>query len=260
MRLRLCLLCATLLLGGCRTDLYSKVSEQEANEIVAALAVNGIDAGKRSVDGKTWSVQVDEGEVADAVEVLRERGLPRERYQSIGEVFKREGLVSTPSEERIRFIYAMSQELSRTLSEISGVVGARVHVVIPANDPLAENPRASSASVFIKHAPGVDTQAITPAIKNLVTRSIEGLSYDNVSVSFFVAERAPERKLPKTRSAATTQAVYLVAVSALLAMLSLGVLVHRPARRVAGQLAGRILAACRSAVRARAGKTEGPRS
>jgi type III secretion protein J len=107
----------------------------------------------------------------------------------MGDVFKKEGLVSSPSEERMRFMYAMQQELSNTLSRIDGVVSARVHVAIPANDPLASNIKPASAAVQVLHRPDAKLEPITAAIKELVTRSVEGLPYDNVSVVFLPIAR-----------------------------------------------------------------------
>ncbi|HEX3138625.1 MAG TPA: EscJ/YscJ/HrcJ family type III secretion inner membrane ring protein, partial [Rhizobacter sp.] len=95
------------------------------------------------------------------------------------------------SEERMRYIYAMSQELSQTLRKVDGVISARVHVVIPANDPLSDRVRPSSAAVFIKHRPDVDLRLLAPAVKDLVSHSIEGLSHEQVSLSLFEARRLP---------------------------------------------------------------------
>ena len=89
----------------------------------------------------------------------------------------------------MRYIYAMSQELSQTLRNVDGVVSARVHVVIPANDPLSEKIRPSSAAVFIKHRPDVDLRLLAPAVKDMVAHSIEGLTHDQVSLSLFEARR-----------------------------------------------------------------------
>jgi type III secretion protein J len=184
------LLCATLLLAGCKVALYSSLNEQEANEIVAALNNESISAAKERQEGNTWQVQVDEGRLGAALEVLRAQGLPHDRYASMGDVFQKQGLVSTPVEERMRYIYAVSQELSQTLRGVDGVVAARVHVVIPANDPLSDRVRPSSAAVFIKHRPEVDLRLLTPAVKDMVAHSIEGLTHDQVSLSLFEA-RAP---------------------------------------------------------------------
>lgn len=175
-------------LSGCKEQLHSRVSEHDANEILATLYSAGMRASKSPVDEETWSVEVDAQDLQRALQVVRERGLPREQFSNTGELFKKEGLVSTPSEERIRFIYAVSQELSHTLSLIDGVVSARVHPVIPANDPLASQIRPASASVFIKHRRDANLQAMAPAIKNLVMRGIEGLIYENISLTYVVAE------------------------------------------------------------------------
>jgi type III secretion protein J len=176
-------------LAGCKVALYSNLNEQEANEIVAALSAEGIDASKSRLEGSNWQVEVEEGRMGSALELLRAQGLPAERYATMGEVFQKQGLVSTPSEERMRYIYAVSQELSQTLRNVDGVVAARVHVVIPANDPLGDKIRPSSAAVFIKHRPDVDIRLLAPAVKDMVAHSIEGLTHDQVSLSLFETRR-----------------------------------------------------------------------
>ncbi|HET7868300.1 MAG TPA: type III secretion inner membrane ring lipoprotein SctJ, partial [Burkholderiaceae bacterium] len=161
-------LAAALLLSGCKVALYSSLNEQEANQIVAALAAEGIAAAKERQEGEQWQVQVDEARLGAALDTLRAQGLPNDRYVSMGDVFQKQGLVSTPVEERMRYIYAVSQELSQTLRSVDGVIAARVHVVIPANDPLSDRVRPSSAAVFIKHRPDVDLRLLTPAVKDMV--------------------------------------------------------------------------------------------
>ena len=178
-----------LALAGCKTGLYSGLNETEANEIVAALSAGNIDARKERPDGTDWQVQVDEGSIGPALALLGAQGLPHERFASMGDMFQKQGLVSTPSEERMRYIYAVSQELSQTLRSIDGVVSARVHVVIPATDPMSDKIRPSSAAVFIKHRPDVDLRLLAPAVKDLVAHSIEGLTPDQVSLSLFEAPR-----------------------------------------------------------------------
>jgi type III secretion protein J len=175
-------------LCSCKSELYERLDERDANEMLATLYAAGIQAGKSTRDEKTWSVEVDERDLPTALRIMAAHGLPREQFANVGDVFKKEGLVSTPSEERIRYIYAVSQELSNTLSQIDGVIVARVHPVIPANDPLATQIRPSSASVFIKYRRDADLQALAPPIKNLIMRSIEGLQYENISLTFVPAE------------------------------------------------------------------------
>ena len=175
--------CVVLGLVACKTDLYTKQNETDANSMVSALLESGIAADKVSPDGKTWTVAVEQADVVRSLSVLRAQGLPPDKHVNLGDMFKKEGLISTPTEERVRFIHGVSQELSSTLSQIDGVVTARVHIVLPNNDPMAPESKPSSASVFVKYRPQANLTALTPAIKNMVARSVEGLSYDNVSVT-----------------------------------------------------------------------------
>jgi type III secretion protein J len=169
-------------LGACKDDLYSKLTEADVNDMLGALLNAGLDADKVSRDGKTWTLTVEKEHLAQALSVLQANGMPAQRHANLGEMFKKDGLISTPTEERVRFIYGVSQELADTLTRIDGVVSARVHVVLPNNDPLAERVKPSSASVFVKYLPTVRATNLTATVKNLVVRSVEGLTYENVNV------------------------------------------------------------------------------
>ncbi|WP_375402155.1 type III secretion system inner membrane ring lipoprotein SctJ [uncultured Sphingomonas sp.] len=207
-----------LLLAACGgQDIHSGLTEQEANEVVAALGVAGISATKAAGEKETWSVGVGDGDFARAVEVLRANGLPREEFESLGAVFKKEGFTSSPLAERARLMYGLSQELSRTISGIDGVVQARVHLTMPEADPLSHQAPPSSASVFVKYRPGFDLRNQTGAIKSLVTNAIEGLTYERVSVVMVAARPSPAPAGTGLGGVVGTIATVLAVVAALIA-------------------------------------------
>ncbi len=182
-----------LALSACGSqEVYGKLQESEANEAVAVLQQADIPATKTSGGEGEWSISVDPENFAHAVEVLKAKGLPRGDFASLGQVFEKKGFVSSPTEERARLVYGLSQELSHTVSEIDGVVQARVHLAIPEADPLSDKLKPSSAAVFVKYQPGYDLRDQTGAIKSLVTNSIEGLAYERVSVVMVPSQAAPE--------------------------------------------------------------------
>ncbi|NSX56764.1 type III secretion system inner membrane ring lipoprotein SctJ [Parasulfitobacter algicola] len=183
-------------LAGCQTDLYTDLSEQEANEIISTLYRHQINAKRVATKTGSITVQVDNSHFADAVEVLRANGLPRADYATLGEIFKGEGFIVSPTEERARFVFAMTEELSRTISDIDGVISARTHVVLPTSDRFSRDQKASSASVFIRHDQDIDLQPLVPQIKMLIANSIEGLKYDKVSIVMVPVDTA--EKFPVT--------------------------------------------------------------
>jgi type III secretion protein J len=183
-----CTVLFSLFVVGCDEILYSNLQEQEINEMMAILLRKGIACQKTPDQENMWNLSVDAGEMARAIEILMVNGYPKEEFVSIGDVFKKEGLVSSPLEERIRFIHALSQEVSDTIARIDGILSCKVHVVLPKNDPLAEKLVPSSASVFIKHKAGADLDSQVLKIKELVVNSIEGLDYKKVSLALFEAE------------------------------------------------------------------------
>ncbi|EHK65673.1 type III secretion system inner membrane ring lipoprotein SctJ [Achromobacter arsenitoxydans] len=190
-RLRYLLLVLLLALAACgsRVELFSAANESEANEVLSVLLDAGISAQKATT--KTGvAVSVDGQQVARALDILRARGLPRERFDGMGQIFRKEGLVSSPMEERARYIYALSQELTNTLSQMDGVLAARVHVVLPERGGVGETTTPSTAAVFIKHQTGYNLDALQPQIRKLVTHAIPGLTEDRVSIVLVSAQPA----------------------------------------------------------------------
>lgn len=172
-----CVFLLILLLGGCgeRVELHRQLSEQEANEVIAELESKQIKAQKASAkDGVV--VRVEAKDIGRAVRTLEAVGLPRHARSTLGDIFRKEGVISTPLEERARYIYALSQELESTLTNIDGVIVARVHVVLPERIAPGEPVQPASASIFIKHDPQLEPDSIRPRVRRMVASGIPGMA------------------------------------------------------------------------------------
>ncbi|WP_245296874.1 MULTISPECIES: type III secretion inner membrane ring lipoprotein SctJ [Rhodomicrobium] len=185
------LMSCVLLLSACNVELYDNLDQKQANEIVATLFRQGIAAERVIGKNGKYAVGVEESRFAEAIAVLNEHGLPKHEFATLGDVFKNDGIVASPVQERAQMIYALSQELARTISEIDGVLSSRVHLVLPENDPLRQQLIPSSASVFIRHVSTAQVATLIPQVKMLVANGIAGLTYDKVSV-VLVPVNAPE--------------------------------------------------------------------
>ncbi len=177
------------LLAGCKVELYSQVDEQQGNEMLALLLDNGISSSKSQGKANMISLYVDEKQISAAVEVLRRNGFPKNNFTTIQDMFGgNDKLIYTPFEDRARYNYGLSQEVAETLSQIDGVIAARVHLVIPKETRNKEPTEPASAAIFVKYNPAFDFNAYIPEIKAIVANGIAGISYENVSVALFPAQ------------------------------------------------------------------------
>lgn len=175
-------------LAACDQQVYSGLSSKDANEMVALLYRNGIAVSREVGADGTYAIAVDSSAFAPTVEILNRYGYPHEQYKSVADVFKGDGLIVSPFEQEARLNYATSQELTKTISEIDGVVSVRVHVVLPELDLRTGNNSRASASVMVVHRPSVDTMELSTKIRLLVANAIQDLSYKDVSIAFFPSD------------------------------------------------------------------------
>ncbi len=227
-----------LVLTACssRVELLGNLPERDANEIVAALVNAGIGADKVSGKDGLVSVQVASARVASAVDTLRALGLPHEQFDGMGKVFRKDGLISSPTEERARYLYALSQDISSTLSHIDGVVYASVHLVLPESGSVAtgDAPSASSAAVFIKYRSGAHVEILEPQVRRLVASSIPGLTPERVTVVMVRSTLLPPAQVLAVHAARRTDAGWmpnlrwiLLALITVAAALALGAVLRR---------------------------------
>lgn len=134
-------------------------------------------------------------------------------------------------EEHARWLHALAGELSRSLESIDGVVEARVHLGLPATNPLHPGGRtAPRAAVLLKCRPSAcaGLRALEPGVRSLVAGAAEGLTADGVAV--VIAEGA--EPAPPPPRAGRPRPLLAVAVAAALGGVGLALLAWRGRRRV----------------------------
>lgn len=195
----LCLM-AVLAVSACssKVSLFNDLSEADANDVYSELIRSGFAAQKLPSD-KGFRIEVPSSMVGEALSLLSSKGLPKDRKNSIGEIFSNDSMISSPLQERARYLYALSQELERTLMTMDGVIESRVHIVLPERTSGNQELTPSSVAVFIKHEQDSPFPAYLGRIRELVLSSIPTMSMDkskdNVSIVAIPSVRNIEEPL-----------------------------------------------------------------
>jgi len=168
-------------LSGCKVELHANLQEAEANSMMAAL-INRSIAVEKIVDKDGVTLLVEQNQFGEAVRTLDALGLPRDEYQSVGQVFDAEGLVASPLQEWARLNFAKSQELSQSISTIQGVTDVSVHIAETRQENSFQEVTPPSASVLVQMRENFIYDDLVPQIKQLVSYSIPDIEYENVGV------------------------------------------------------------------------------
>jgi type III secretion protein J len=221
-----------LLAASCADEeILHGLDESQANQVLLALADADLHARKAREEGAepSFAVALPAAEASLARRVLSARDLPRTRAPGFSDLFGKPALVPTPVEERARYLHALQGELSRTLETLDGVVAARVHLALPAPDPLRPEARPPPrASVLLKCRPEARArlEALGTGIRSLVAGAADGL--EPVAVSVVLAEAGPA---PASPPRARGPARPLLAAAAASSLLAAGLLAAAAWRR-----------------------------
>ncbi|MDZ4384412.1 MAG: flagellar basal-body MS-ring/collar protein FliF, partial [Nitrospirota bacterium] len=99
------------------------------------------------------------------------------------EIFDRTQLGMTDFVQKLNYRRAMQGELARTISELTEVEHARVHLVVPEKALFSDKKEQAGASVVLKLRGGRSlSQNQVQGIVHLVASSVEGLNPQNVTI------------------------------------------------------------------------------
>ena len=160
--------------------LYADMDLREAAQVTDLLDRSHI-AHEAGPDGTRVSVPASD--VARARLLLAKEGLPS--GGSIGyEIFDRgDGLTASQFQQTINQTRALEGELARSIRMISGVRGARVHLVLPKREPFVRDRVEPQASVVLTMAGAarMDREGVQ-AVLNLVASAVPGLRPQGIGI------------------------------------------------------------------------------
>ena len=161
------------------TTLYASLPDAEKARVVEALKNSGTNV---SIDPTTGDILVPAQDYHSSKMMLAAQGLPTsvpEPYAGIGDI----PLGASRSVENVKIKQAQEMELSRSISEIDGVVAARVHLALPEKSVFARAAVPPSASVFMQMSNGraLGNHQVS-AIVHLVSSSVPGMAKSDVTI------------------------------------------------------------------------------
>lgn len=152
-------------LVACEETVIHQLNEREANQVITHLAEVSIVSRKvRQADG-SWAIHVDEADHIGALKALSAARMlrsvePREERGS--------SLLVGREEQRFRHERALSAEIERTLSAVPLVLESRVHLNLPAVDPLfgqrIERTQGSASVLLLARGDGLDPNQIAAVV------------------------------------------------------------------------------------------------
>ena len=167
--------------GGEYRALHPGMSEVDRSQALAELQSNGIPARIESATG-TLTVPVER--YYDARMALAAAGLPRDVNTGAMDHFNQQTSMTTSQfMEEARYTATIENELAKSITRISTVQAARVHIASPRQSNFIRNRAPTKASIVVTPFAGRSvSQPQVEAIVNLVASSVPYLATTDVSV------------------------------------------------------------------------------
>ena len=161
------------------TTLYSSLSESEKSRVLTSLQNMGIDV---QLDPATGEILVPADEYHQSRIPLAAQGLPEFSGGQFNDLDNLPLGISR-SVEGVRLRQVQEAELAKSITEISSVKGARVHLALPEKSVFVRDQTPPTASVFVnlKNGRSLDKTQVL-AITNLVSSSVPGMNPASVSI------------------------------------------------------------------------------
>lgn len=160
--------------------LYGSLENLDSPAVIGVLESNQI---AYRIDANSGMLLVEDGRYSEARLKLAEAGMPNDNSVGFEMLDKEQGLGTSQFMETARFRRGLEGELGRTISSITSVRSARVHLAIPERSVFVRDQRKPSASVLLEVVAGRSVEdAQVRAIGNLVASSVPDMELAGVTI------------------------------------------------------------------------------
>ncbi|HOY24919.1 MAG TPA: flagellar basal-body MS-ring/collar protein FliF, partial [Cellvibrio sp.] len=160
--------------------LLGRMDNLDASSVVQVLEQSQI---KFKLDGNTGAILVAADDIHMARLKLAEVGLPGTKTPGFELMDKEQPLGTSQFVEGTRYQRSIEGELARTITSISSIRSARVHLALPKKTVFVRDASKPTASVFVEVFAGRSVEpAQVKAIMNLVASSVPDLKMADVTV------------------------------------------------------------------------------
>lgn len=158
--------------------LFESLSSEDTQQVTTFFKQNNVEDYLSDSHG----IKVPSTRVAQLRLKLAQEGLPA--HGVVGwEKFDTQEFTRTDFEQRINKQRAIQGELSRTIQMIEGVTSAKVAIVSPKKSLFLEDHVDTTAAIYLKTRRGFELdKKQVKGIVNLVSKSVEGLKANNVTI------------------------------------------------------------------------------
>lgn len=165
---------------GSMSLLYADLATADSGEIVNELESRNI---PYQLKANGTQIFVPGDEVLRLRVQLAQQGLPGDGSMGYELFDQADGLGTTSFVQNINLVRALEGELSRTISSIRNVRGARVHLVLPRRELFSRERQKPSASVVLQLAgSGRPGREEVLGIQHLIAAAVPDLTPEGVSV------------------------------------------------------------------------------
>lgn len=160
--------------------LYGALEEQDVSTVLDALHQNGFEA---KLDQSTGAILVPTSSIQDARIKLSSMGLPKGVSAGFDALDEKSNFGISQFMEKARYQRALEIELARTISSLSNVKNARVHLAVPQQSVFVRNRKKASASVVVNLFPGRSLEdGQVASIMHMISSSVPDLDTSNVTI------------------------------------------------------------------------------